>query len=776
MSTLQSSTPEADSTIVILLVEDDNAIREGLASILELYLTDYHMTILEATNGAEGLARLANAQPDLIISDIRMPVMDGFEFLEKVRLQPGLIHTPFIFLTAAGSEEAIYRGRLSGAELYITKPIADNQAFVEEVRGQIELSRHRRVAREQRMGALKRELLRKLQHEFRTPLNLVTAFYEILADSIQSTQNPLELVELLNGIEVGSRRLRKLVEDLSLILELRTGAAQARLADQAGVIEQPSGLFQAVVLRQAPELARKHIRLTLNLPTAWPPIWGHPDSLADVCERLLDNAVKFTERKAEAQRHIEVWGESNTQAICLHVRDSGIGFPSDVADKLFEAFYQHNRDRLEQQGVGIGLAIVKALVMWHGGTIEAAGDDGQGCHFTVVLPIYRPELGVPPPGQAARRAVSVLLVEDDADQLEGLAELMLLDGRRYQYRVKTAANGEEALQCLARAKPDLILADIGMPGLDGYELLQRVRAREEWVELPFIFLTGHTDARDIHRGRQFGVDEYITKPYKPDEFFGIVETVLARTFARQEHSVDDFEQLKQGVLASLNRGVWESAQGVSGYTQEITRRLEDVTSVDELSEALAGLRQGSRRLTYLVEDFTSLVEIQTGPTATGYQPHMGPIEQPGWLWQEAWEQIKDSAEFLHLPAPDLNLPDLPPLHGDGAILVKALRALLRFSLETLPPTTPFVLSGVKAESELCLFIQVTQATLPAAQRAEIQHLLTTSPTLPSNAHSTAATMLSIARHLIELHAGRLLFAPTPDGYRFEVYLPLLAGE
>ena len=292
----------------------------------------------------------------------------------------------------------------------------------------------------------------------------------------------------------------------------------------------------------------------------------------------------------------------------------------------------------------------------------------------------------------------------------------------------------------------------------------------------FIFLTGHADEHDIHRGRQFGADEYITKPYQPDEFFGIVETVLARAFARQEHSVDDFEQLKQGVLASLNRGVLESAQGVSGYTQEITRRLEDVTSVDELSEALAGLRQGSRQLTCLVEDFTSLVEIQTGTTAMSYRLHVGPIEQPGRLWQEAWEQIEDPAEILHLPSPDLNLPDLPPLHGDSALLVKALRALLRFSLETLPPRAQFVLSGVEAETEVCLFIQVTHAALPAAQSAEIQHLLTTPATLLSNAHSTAATTLNIARHLIELHAGRLLFAPTPDGYRFEVYLPLLAGE
>lgn len=769
-----NSTPDPRPKATILIVEDDPAILEGLVNILELYLTDYDITILEATNGEEALAQLKHATPDLIISDIRMPRMDGYTFLEQVRLQPGLVHIPFIFLTAASSDHDIYRGRLSGAELYITKPISHNEDFVAEVNGQLQVGLLRRAAYLRRMQGLKGELLRKLQHEFRTPLTFVTSFHEILADSIQSTQNPRELIELLDGIQAGSQRLLKLVGDLRLILALRSGEAQRHLAAQAGLIENPGEMFAEVIRRHAAELDDKRIQLNVQLPNDWPPIWGHRDSLQSVCERLLDNAIKFTERKRKGDKRIEVWGDRDETHIRLHMRDSGIGFPPNKAKRIFDTFYQHGRGRLEQQGAGLGLAIVKEIAAWHGGAVMATGQENQGSHLTVTLPIdHRAPVNNATSQQAATR---ILIVEDDPLQSEALADLLRLTGG---FEIETAADGLEALSRLTYQLPDLILSDVGMPGLDGYGLLERVRANDEWVDIPFIFLTGQNEGQAIHRGRRVGVDEYITKPFKADELFNIVQAVLKRVRARWASDAQSFEELRQNILASLNQDVLLSLTRVSGVTAQMVQGLEAANSANELSEALSDLSQSSRQLSRLVEDFTSLVEIQTDGTRSGYRLRASLIEEPGLMAWEAWELVRNSAEFPPLTPARPPLLGLPPIYGDTQLLVKAIQRLLRVLLSPTAqsPQAELTLAGQTGDQAIQLRLQLRGAALPPDFTTNIQSLLATDLAPEASAGSIQATHLSIARHAIDLHTGRLRFlAGPPDSIAFEIDLPIYNAD
>lgn len=772
---IDSTDPDPDPRprVTILIVEDEPAILEGLVNILELYLTDYHTIILEGTNGEEGLAQLKHATPDLIISDVRMPRMDGYTFLEQVRQQPGLVHIPFIFLTAASRSDDIYRGRLSGAELYLTKPIANNEVFVTEVKGQMEIGRRRRAAYQRRLQSLKGELLRKLQHEFRTPLTFVTSFHELLAGSIRSTQDPHELVELLDGIQVGAQRLLRLVGDLSLILALRMGEAQKGLAAEAGVIEHPGAMFTQAVQRHAGELASKHIQLSLQLPDDWAPIWGHVDSLQSVCDRLLDNAIKFTERKRSGEKRIAVWGSRDDGHILLHVRDNGIGFPPNVAQRLFDIFYQYGRGRFEQQGAGLGLAIVKEIVAWHGGVVTALGQENQGSHFTVTLPIYQssPAAASAPQPTSAR----ILVVEDDVWQREALAELLRLKGDLWRFEVETANDGLEALSRLAQWMPDLILSDVEMPALDGYGLLERVRANDDWVDIPFIFLTGHSAQQAIHHGRQVGVDEYITKPFTADELITVVEVVLNRTLARRDSTAKSFEGLRQSILASLNHGVLQSLNQVSGVTTQMAHGLEEANSVDELSEALRALSQSSRQLSRLVEDFTSLVEIQTDGTRSGFRLRAGTIEEPGLMVWEAWELVQGSAEFPPLTPSRQPLLGLPSIYGDTQLLVKAMQRLLRVLLTPTvhSPQAELTLIGRTADHEVQFLFQLRDVALPPDYGAGIERLLITDLTPEASADSAEATHLSIARHAIDLHAGRLRFQSIqPDSISFEISLPI----
>src|SRR5690606_747749 len=189
---------EMTNTATILLVEDDASILDGMGDLLQIFDIGYEVEILKATNGEEGLALMQQHTPDLIISDIMMPRLNGFEFLAKVRENPAWVHIPFVFLTAKGKKQDIMEGRRSGAELYITKPFVSAE-LLELVKSQLDRTFQLQQVRQQKFGALKRNILQLLNHEFRTPLTYVTAYYDMLADSLLSVEDTAHLQEYLRG-------------------------------------------------------------------------------------------------------------------------------------------------------------------------------------------------------------------------------------------------------------------------------------------------------------------------------------------------------------------------------------------------------------------------------------------------------------------------------------------------------------------------------------------------------------------------------------------------
>lgn len=212
----------------ILLVEDESALLTGIADLLQLAGLPYEIRVLTAANGQAGLRLMQEETPDLIISDIMMPRMDGYEFLAEVRRRPSWVHIPFIFLTAKAKRDDLLQGRRMGAELYITKPFATAE-LLELVESQLDRTFELRRVREEKLAALKRDILQLLSHEFRTPLTYVTAYYEMLADSLTDFQETDHLEEYLRGIQAGSLRLSRLVQDLIRVMEIRTGRRRRRL-------------------------------------------------------------------------------------------------------------------------------------------------------------------------------------------------------------------------------------------------------------------------------------------------------------------------------------------------------------------------------------------------------------------------------------------------------------------------------------------------------------------------------------------------------------------
>jgi two-component system, sensor histidine kinase and response regulator len=669
----------------ILLVEDDAAILEGMADLLQLFSLGYEVRVHKATNGQEALAAMGLETPDLIISDIMMPRMNGFEFLAAVRANDSWIHIPFIFLTAKGKKEDILQGRRSGAELYVTKPFVSDE-LLELVKTQLDRSFELRRVREQQVHSLKRNMLQLLNHEFRTPLTYVTAYYEMLADSLLEVQDASTLQEYLRGIQVGSQRLTTLVEDLIKIIAIRTGAAETQFRRDARRIPDVGVLFRQQVQACLPAAVRHGIRIEESIPDKLPPVYGVPSLLADMLDRLLDNAIKFTQVKGSgAEKVIRVSAAAAGGEVCLTVADTGIGFPPHITSFLFDLFFQYNRERLEQQGSGAGLAIVKGYAGLHRARIDVVSEVGAGSRFTLALPVYDRSMTAARSTGDNRPRATVLVVEDDPHLLEGLQELLALAEAPYALQVLVAGNGQEGLAILERYQPDLIVSDVMMPVMGGYEFLRQVRANPAWVQIPFIFLTARGEHEDIHRGRRSGAEEYITKPYEIDELLALAITQLDKHFQRQGALNQSFDDLKRSILGMLQPDFRGPLSLVTSYSQQLADSLQRAETDADLMTSLQGIKASSHRVTRLVEDFIAMAEYKTGEAKTAFEVRAEKLPNAGaLLYEAAYERMYGPGDQpIHLQF-DLQ-ETLPPVRGDRERLLATFRRLVDILGSIIPP-------------------------------------------------------------------------------------------
>ena len=273
----------------ILVVEDDGALLEGLRDMLEL--SGYH--VLTARNGVEGLAVLQARQPDLIVSDINMPRMNGYEFYGQVRARPEWVSIPFIFLTAKSEKADVRHGKILGADDYVTKPFEEVDLLV-AVQAKLNRRAELDAAQSRVVAELKHTILTTLNHEFRTPLTYITTYADMLGDENISTA---ELKEFMRGIQTGSDRLRRLVEDFILLVELQTGEAQQTYDRRSARLTDLANLLKMALERARANAEARRVELVLEINGALPPIRADREYLFDALVRLLDNAIKFS-RKA----------------------------------------------------------------------------------------------------------------------------------------------------------------------------------------------------------------------------------------------------------------------------------------------------------------------------------------------------------------------------------------------------------------------------------------------------------------------------------------------
>jgi two-component system, sensor histidine kinase and response regulator len=360
----------------ILVVEDDAALLDGLRDILEL--SGYR--VVTARNGAQGLLALEQHRPDLIVSDINMPRMDGYQFYGQVRAHPEWVSLPFIFLTAKGEKADIRRGKMLGVDDYITKPFEEADLLV-AVQAKLNRRDQLNAARDRQISDLKRTILTTLNHEFRTPLTYITTYADMLREGNVSAE---DFKNFMRGIQVGSDRLRRLVEDFIFLVELQTGEAQQTYERRRQPLRDLASLLQTEAERYQPRARERGVSLEVSLASSLPEIVGDAEFLSNAIGRLLDNAIKFSKKGGGK---VVLRAQPGDQSLIIEVADDGIGMPAAELAKIFDVFHQIDRAKMEQQGSGSGLAITHGVVSLHGGRLTATSEVDQGSTFRIELPL-----------------------------------------------------------------------------------------------------------------------------------------------------------------------------------------------------------------------------------------------------------------------------------------------------------------------------------------------------------------------------------------------------
>ena len=380
-----------------------------------------------------------------------------------------------------------------------------------------------------------------VSHELRTPLALLLG---PLGDVLDDPAEPLPagVREQLTLALRNGRRLQRLVNDLLDFAGIEAGrSAAVRVAtDVAAFTAELAGIFRAAAERAG-------LRLTVDCPPLERPSYVDPRMWEKVVVNLLANAVKYT-----FVGGIDVRLRADGDRFVLTVTDTGVGIAAEELPHLFQRFHRvPGATARTREGTGIGLALVHELAALHSGTVSVESEPGTGSTFTVALPLGAADVvgesGSTAPSEAARgeaasweqdtsrptepaagtRGADVLVVDDNADMRAYLTRLL---GRHWT--VRTTANGEEALAAVAERTPDIVLTDVMMPRVDGFELLRRLRAVAATSDIPVIMLTARAGQEASVEGLEAGADDYLAKPFRADELIARVRVALERAAGR----------------------------------------------------------------------------------------------------------------------------------------------------------------------------------------------------------------------------------------------------
>ncbi len=393
------------------------------------------------------------------------------------------------------------------------------------------------VNRLKQVDLLKDQFLANTSHELRTPLNGIIGLTESLRDGVAGKMSP-KAIENLDMISSSGKRLTHLVNDILDFSKLKN--------EDLKLVLQPvdiHALADIVLKLSKPLVGTKKLRLLNSVSTDVPIVEADENRVQQILYNLVGNAIKFSE-----EGEVEVSAKVSGKQLAISVRDTGIGIPEEKFETIFESFEQADGSTERRYGgTGLGLSISRQLVELHRGAISVDSKEGKGSTFMFTLPlskIKRSELKnnrIKPSekvqqidkgtaedrevvvAEGHQKAATILIVDDEPVNRRVLQNHLTVSG----YGVKEVSNGEEALKLLENGeKIDLVLLDVMMPGLSGYEVCEKIRERYLTSELPVVLLTAKNRVSDLVTGFNAGANDYLTKPFSKNELLSRIKTHL----------------------------------------------------------------------------------------------------------------------------------------------------------------------------------------------------------------------------------------------------------
>jgi len=548
----------SDESVKLLLVDDEERNLDALESIL----ATCRCSFVRARSAEEALLALLKHEFAALILDIKMPGTSGLELARLIKARKRNQHVPILFLTAQMLDErdVLYAYDV-GAVDYLSKPVnpnilrskvtvfidlfRSNRALVHEIERRQHVQEELRTAKEElesrvleRTAELEKanddirnseaalreadrrkdEFLATLAHELRNPIAPIRYAVQVMNLKGPTTT---EVRWAIDVIERQTKHMARLIDDLLDVNRITRNTLELR-KERVTL----GAVINAAIETSGPLLERSGCELTVIIPAGVIDVEADVVRLAQVFSNLLNNSAKYAKSESGEGR---VWlsVDPRPTTVAVTIKDNGIGIAPAMLPRIFDMFTQVGRS-LEQSegGLGIGLSLAKRLVEMHGGTIEAASEGhGKGSQFVVTLPLAMeaaiPQEVPPAASNGGRTGKRILIADDNTDVVEAF-EVML---RMLGHEVEIAHDGIQALEIAERSHPEVIVLDIGMPQLNGYDAARRIRQMPWSENAVLIALTGWGDEKDRRKSEDAGFDVHLVKPVDPVTLGNLLDTI-----------------------------------------------------------------------------------------------------------------------------------------------------------------------------------------------------------------------------------------------------------